>query len=458
MLGGGFAGTLAAIVLAQRSHSVTIVDRDRLSDNDAPRKGIPHGRHTHVLVSGGARALEELLPGITDRLYSLGAQRIGIPGRYMATAAGGGWFPRQDGKQFIIGCSRSLLEATIRERLLACQNITYVNSADVVGLTGDSVRITGARIRERATREERIIEADFVVDSTGRSSSASQWLVDLGLPAPQQEVVDPQIFYVTRRYRAPDGAHSMPAINIMADPARTDRVRGSGLLLPIEDGIWTVTLSGTVGGHPPADDAGFLDFAAELPYPTIAELLKLAEPLGSPFGFKADANRRLHFDKLPLPPGFVVMGDAACTFNPVYGHGLAVAARSAVALRAGLARGGVDASQDIQRAIAQASQDAWMMATSQDLRFPQTLGPRPEQRDGLRFRQRFQERLARAAMSRHPIAEAQMAVFTLSASPVTAFLRPSVLISALRGPDPNVQPLPDPPFTQQEREVLTRRS
>ncbi|WP_086820227.1 NAD(P)/FAD-dependent oxidoreductase [Allokutzneria sp. NRRL B-24872] len=453
VLGGGFAGTLAAIVLAHHADTVMVVDRDRLDDAEAPRRGIPHGRHTHVLVSGGARALDKLLPGITDHLFSLGAQRIGLPGRYMATAAGGGWFPRHEGRQFIIGCSRALLEATVRERLLDHNNITFVSSADVVGLTGDPARVTGARIRDRATRTERTIEADLVIDSTGRSSRAPQWLVELGLPEVEEDVVDPQIFYVTRRYRAPDGAHNLPAINIMADPTRTDRVRGSGLLLPIENGTWSVTLSGTVGGHPPVEEAGFHDFAAGLPYPTIAELLDLAEPLGSPFGFKADANRRKHFDKL-VPPGFLVLGDAAATFNPVYGHGLTVAARGAVALRDGLARARAEASQDIQRAIARASQDAWMMATSQDFRFPQTLGPRPESRDGLA--QRFQERLGRSAMSRPAIADAQMAIFTLSTSPAEALMRPSVLLSALRGPDPAVKPLSEPPFTPDEREVLAQ--
>ena len=36
---------------------------------------------------------------------------------------------------------------------------------------------------------------------------------------------------------------------------------------------------------------------------------------------------------MDLPDGLYILGDAACAFNPVYGQGMTMAARGAVALR-----------------------------------------------------------------------------------------------------------------------------
>lgn len=76
VLGGGLAGMLAATVLARHADTVTIIERDRLPDGPVHRKGVPQGHHTHVLLAGGARAIDELLPGITEELINQGAQYI----------------------------------------------------------------------------------------------------------------------------------------------------------------------------------------------------------------------------------------------------------------------------------------------------------------------------------------------------------------------------------------------
>ncbi|MCO1575176.1 FAD-dependent monooxygenase [Crossiella sp. SN42] len=450
VLGGGFAGTLAAYVLSQVADTVTVVDRDRFADEPTDRKGTPHARHTHALVSGGARALADLMPGLIDSLLAKGAQRIGLPDRYLALTPYG-WFHRRPGTQYIIGSSRRLLEWTIRSRLPDGDQLRFVEATDVLGLTGSSAAVTGARCRDRATGEVIELSADFVVDTTGRSSQAVDWLTELGLPPVHQVTVDPGIFYTTRIFRAPDEAtQDFPAVNIQANPALTTRSRRSGVLIPIEDGQWTVTLSGAPGSQPTLDEEGQRAFAASLPDPTIAKLIAAAEPLGPAFGFRAHANRRRYFERLPQwPRGLVVMGDAYATFNPVYGHGLTVAARAAIALRDGLAQHGADGTQQIQQSIAAAADDAWTMATTQDLRFPQTDCPRPGRAARLQYA--FQDWLGRKAMNNPTIAEAQIDVFTLSA-PATNLLRPSILLKALR--TPHKDGLNTPPFSDEELRVL----
>ncbi|WP_433655212.1 NAD(P)/FAD-dependent oxidoreductase [Nocardia sp. CA-128927] len=449
VLGGGLAGLLSAIVLADRAESVTVVERDKFPDSQAHRKGVPHSKHTHGLVSGGARALDELLPGATDSLFNAGAQRIGIPDRYLALGPHG-WFPRYRDTEFVIGCSRSLLDWTVLSRLRAANNVRYIEAADVVELTGDSTRVTGARIKSRATGEYTTIAADFVVDATGRNSAAPEWLTKLGLPAVEEVCIDHTIFYATRIYRAPAGAGvDFPAVNIQANPTLA-RVRGSGMLIPIEDNQWSVTLSGAEGGHPPIDDQGFRDFAADLPHPVIAELIAAAEPLGAAFGFGAPANRRRYFEKLSSwPNGFAVLGDANTVFNPVYGHGMGVIAQAALALRDGLQAHGPSGAKLIQRGIAKTAQDAWTIATNEDLRYPQTVGPRPGRAGQLGYR--FQDWLGRASANNRVVAAAQMEVITLAAPP-TVLLKPKVLLEAWRT---RIEaPLTSPPFTPDEQRIV----
>ncbi|GAA2778213.1 NAD(P)/FAD-dependent oxidoreductase [Crossiella cryophila] len=451
ILGGGIAGTLAAFALAAHAESITIVDRDHFTEGQHHRKGAPHARHTHVLVSGGARAVDELVPGMTKSLLAAGAQLIHMPSRYLTLSPDGGWFPRFPGTQFIIGCSRALLESTLRARLREHRHISTSTNTDVIALTGTAAAITGARLRDRTTGEVRELTADLIIDATGRGSGAAEWLTALGLPAVPESTVDPGIFYATRLYRAPASAgSSFPGVNVQTSPILTPDIRRGGSLIPIENGLWTVTVAGAGGDHPGIDDAGFTSFAASLPHPVLAELIAAADPVGPAFGFRAHANRRRHFDRLrPAPQGFVALGDAYATFNPIYGHGMSVAALAALALRDTLRQHGPTRTPLIQRRIAQASDNAWTMATGQDLRFAQTIGPRP----GLaaRLGYRFQDWLLAKGMHIEQVSAAQLDIFTLSATPRQA-LRPGVLVRALLGP--RRRGLPAPPFTEAERRVL----
>jgi flavin-dependent dehydrogenase len=449
VLGGGLAGTLAAAVLTRHTTSVTIVERDQLPDHPVPRAGTPQAHHTHVLLSGGAHALDQLLPGTTRELLDHGAQYIGVPNRLLMLFSGG-WLERFDEMQFIIGASRGLLDRVVRRRVLADAHITVRPNTAATGLLGSPHRVTGVRLLDRRTGHTDDLPADIVVDATGHRSQAVTWLTTLGLPTPTEEHIDPQIFYTTRLYRMPRLARDdFPEINIMPDPTNTDHVR-AGVLVPIEDRQWTVTLIGSRDHRPPTSEAGFAAYAHDLRHPIIADLIRTAEPLTAPRGYRIPGNRRRHFHRMPTwPDGFVVLGDAACTVNPIYGHGMAIAARGALALDAGLRRHGPhhDARR-IQRDIARAADLAWTMATTQDLRYATTIGPRPNAL--ARGRQRFLDRIAWTATSRPSVAAAQLGVYTLATSP-TRLLTPRILLSVMLGP--RRQARTDPPLTTDEQTV-----
>jgi Uncharacterized protein conserved in bacteria (DUF2252) len=127
---------------------------------------------------------------------------------------------------------------------------------------------------------------------------------------------------------------------------------------------------------------GLNDFARGLRSPLLYETIKAAEPVSAIFGYRNTDNQRRHFERLRRwPEGFVVIGDASCTFNPIYGQGMTVAAMTAVALHQILTkqrkRSGADLfgpARQLQRQVAKTNTGAWTMATTEDLRYPWTEG------------------------------------------------------------------------------------
>ena len=76
VLGASWAGLLAARVLADAYERVTVVERDPLPETAENRKGVPQGRHAHLLLPRGTQILEELFPGLLGDLAAGGAPVI----------------------------------------------------------------------------------------------------------------------------------------------------------------------------------------------------------------------------------------------------------------------------------------------------------------------------------------------------------------------------------------------
>lgn len=156
----------------------------------------------------------------------------------------------------------------------------------------------------------------------------------------------------------------------------------AGTIMPLEGDRWIATVWGYFGDHPPADLDGWLQFTRGLPVPDLYEALKAAEPLTPVTTFKFPGHLRRHYERMPrFPEGLAVLGDAATSFNPIYGQGMTTGALGALELDACLRSqpGGKAAgvAQQFRQRLGQVVEAPWQMATSSDLGYPQAEGKRP---------------------------------------------------------------------------------
>ncbi|MEU1892215.1 FAD-dependent oxidoreductase [Streptomyces pristinaespiralis] len=448
VVGGSLAGLLTAHVLADHADTVTLVERDRFPEGAAPRPGVPQGRHPHVLLEGGQLALEDLLPGFMAELRASGAPRVGMPSD-MVQWQGGRWFSRTEATTHLYTGSRGQVEHLVRRRVLARPSIRVLTSTEAVGLLGDSTRVRGVLVRDRgagAGQEPRPLEAQLVVDASGRGSRAPQWLSAIGAEPAEEETIDTGLAYASRVYHNKGDNLGSRSLGYYVLPGPS-QVYGGGVL-PLEDGRYLVTLSGLRGDEPPTDEEGFTAYAARLPHPFIHDWLREARPEAPPFGFRGTANMRRRYDRPGRrPAGFLAAGDALCTFNPIYGQGMAVAAMSAVALRDALADPRrTPTTRRVQRALLQASRQAWDISAGADKKMPGAVGSAVTVRAADRAAGWYLSRVQHRYPGDPVVGRAFRSVLTLTA-PLSALFAPKVLRAVLLGP-PALTPA-EPPMTRE---------
>ncbi|MBM4824785.1 FAD-dependent monooxygenase [Streptomyces actuosus] len=456
VVGAGLAGMLAAAALSAAVDEVLVVERDDLPGGPEHRRGLPQGRHAHLLMPGGLDAMEELIPGggVREALLAAGAHEVAL-GSGMLAYTTEGWLRRwRDGGPRMVTCSRALLDWVVRALVLQHCPGVRIERGRVVELAGSGSRVTGVRAVLGAEDAAPVTElaADLVVDAAGRGSRIVTWLESLGVHGIRERSIDVGLVNATRLYRTPEGAADFPLTVLQADPYG-GRPGRSGMVLPIEGGRWMVSLAGTRGGEPPADAEGFLRYMLDLPHPIVGRLVSGAEPLGDVHVSRSTKNTRRYLERVRAwPEGLVVLGDAVATFNPAYGQGMAVAAIGAAGLRRELERGGPAApglARRVQRRAGRVVEAAWASAVGQDVWFPEVRGGRPGLAD--RLVTGYSRRLTGAAASSPGAARALWDVTSMRRGP-GRLLRPDAVLAALAGP--LLPPLAGPPLTPAERKIL----
>lgn len=424
VLGAGVAGLAAAAALSPRCDAVTVVDRDDLPDAPRPRRGVPQGEHAHALLAVGGDALEELFPGLTAELFRHGAVGTDV-GRDLLLWQLGGFRAGFDSGVRVIGVSRPMLEWRLRRQVLARPNVTLRTGAVAALRAGPGDRVDTVELAGGGR-----IEAGLVVDATGRGARSDRWLASLGFAAPPVETVGVRIGYATRLLRRhPDDLPQAKTVAIAPTPPGDRRF---GVAMSVENDRWLVTLGGFHGDHPPTDDRGFREFAGTLAHPLVAELLARAEPLGEAVSYRFPASRRRHFERLRrYPAGYVAIGDAICSFNPVYGQGMTIAALQALALGRAVDRypgSGHRFVAAFHRAASRLADASWELARSADFWYPQTQGRRPV---ALGLRTWYMRQAIIAAQHSAAVHRTLIQVQHLQAA-ASVMARPGTLVAVLR--------------------------
>ena len=354
------------------------------------------------------------------------------------------------------------MEATVRGRVLALPNVEAVEGARVRGLltTADKSRVTGVRF-QRSGGSAEALQADLTLDASGRGSRTPVWLDALGYSRPAEDEIRIGVGYTSRCYRREpsDLGGDFGAI-ITGTPPHERRM---GTVLRIDGDRWHVTLSGFLGDHAPADEAGFLAFARSLPAPDVYGFLKGADPVSEFATYRFPSSLRRRYERLArFPEGVLVTGDALCSFNPIYGQGMSVAALEALALRDSLAeqRESLDGlRRRFFHRAAKVVDTPWGLAAGADFAYPEVEGKRPF---GTVLTTRYVARLHAVAAHDEVVCRAFFEVINLLAPPASLF-RPRIAFRVLRGSRFNRRlgfssVLAPPPFNDLGADVPPRKA
>lgn len=434
VVGCSIGGMLAARVLADHFDRVTVIERDRLPDGSENRPGVPHARHLHFFFKRGLMAVEELFPGVTQDLLAAGSHLLD-QGKDFRILYRSGLSPRKEiGLEFCT-FTRPLLEATMRNHLLRNPRITVREGFEVAGLVldEDRNRVEGVRLKPRhqdpnTPVEIERLDAELVVDTSGRGSKAPEWLEAVGYDKPEETVVDAFWGYATRIYEPVEGFEKdWKVLFIMNRPPYQPR---AGIIQPIEGNRWLVTVAGVMHDYPPTEEDGFLQFAKSLSSPDLYRAIQHAKPLSRIWGYRRTENRLRHYDKARTPQGFAAMGDSVCGFNPVYGVGMTLIGLEALELRSCLQKGsGRLDSRAFQKRVAKLVAGPWALTTGEDLRWPATQGGKITAK--VKFMHWYIEQVIRLIPSSEDVFHRFQEVNHMLKSPAALF-HPAVLGPVLR--------------------------
>jgi len=438
VIGGSIAGCLTARVLSDYFDKVTIFEADTPPDEAVPRKGVPQGNHIHTLLAGGTAVIRKYFPAIHDDLVAAGAD-YGDPQIKWRLFTGGAWTQRIPSGMGSYTMSRPLLEAAVRKHTLAIPNITLQVATPVSAYTWDESTTTVTGVTLESSGES--IKADFVADVSGRNSKASDWIKTVGFTSPERSNIGIDVGYTTFVVaEPPNNPRNWNILYTIQKEIPAD-TRGGGIFC-IEGGRYQVSAQGYHKDYAPTDWEGFLAYFKSHPFPVIYETIKNCEPIGEAIEYRYAAYLRRHYEKLSdFPKGLVVLGDAICSLNPVYGQGMTVAAKEVEhldqCLRQCVPSGHIADKFALEffKGATKFVDAAWDAITVEDFRYPQTRGQRPK---GYAFAKWLNRRFFALTATDKEFSLAFTKVLAL-VEPPESILKPKYLFKALFAKMPEYQ-------------------
>ncbi|MGB3483230.1 MAG: 2-polyprenyl-6-methoxyphenol hydroxylase-like oxidoreductase [Mycobacterium sp.] len=435
VLGGSMAGLFAARALTESYDRVTVLERDLLSDGVEARHGVPQGKQPHLLLARCAQVAEELFPGILDELVADGGRRWddGDLSRFHLHFGGhrivnSGRIPDPASLINHLG-SRPFVEAHVRRRVRALPAVTVLDGHDIADLEvryePGGGRIIGVRAQPRNGQASQRLAADLVVDASGRGSRTPVFLEEWGYGRPAVEELTVRVAYASMPVRIPRGAvHE----DLIVRPFEPGRPRGFAMFR-CENDTWLVAAATLGEAVLPRTLPELLEFGSGAAPDRVLAAVRSGEPLGGICVHRYPSNRWRRYDRMRrFPRNLVVVGDAFCSFNPIYGQGMTVAALEALILRDCLRGGLCELPERFFAAAAKSIRVAWQMAVGSDLALPEIEGARPL---SMRLTNAYLDRVLRAAESDVLVAQEFLRV-TGMVSPPSRLVHPAVVSHVVR--------------------------
>jgi 2-polyprenyl-6-methoxyphenol hydroxylase-like FAD-dependent oxidoreductase len=344
VIGGGACGLAAALMLAADEHDVTVLERDPAPPPDSTdgaraqetawcdweRRGVNQFRMLHLFAARWRQIIEAELPEVAKAVEAAGALRFN-PVADAPTKLTGGWRDGDERYELLTG-RRPVMEAALAGVAAAAPGVTVARGTAVAGLrTGDPSADGVPHVVGVRTDAGDDIDADLVVDATGRRSPLPAWLTAIGGQKPYQELEDCGFVYYGRHFSSADGSIP-PALGGLLQHYDSFCT----LTLPADNGAWGVGI--TISANDAAlrrlsDTDTWMRVARSCPL--IAHWVE-AEPLDDAPAVMAkieDRYRRFVVDGSPVATGVAPVGDSwACT-NPSLGRGVSIGLLHVQALR-----------------------------------------------------------------------------------------------------------------------------
>lgn len=369
VIGASLGGLCAARVLSDVYDRVTVYERDHLPGVPAHRPAVPQGRHVHLLMARGAQEFEALFPGLLADMVAAGVPilenrpdciHFGAAGHVLGTHH----TLQREFTAYVP--SRPHLEWQIRRRVAAIANVTVVGRG-VDEPVFDGRRVTGVRTSDGTT-----VDADLVIDASGRGTRLPVWLTQWSFPRPAEETVDVGISYATHRLSLPDGPITE---KVIVAGASQQQPRGLGMLC-YEDRTWGLTTFGVGKTAAPTDFDGMCALADEVLPVHLSRAVRRGTPLGDVALHKYPTSRWRRYDKLDrFPAGILPFGDAVASFNPTFGQGMTMTSLQAGHLRRALLS--AEPETTFLKATAKTTYPVWTMNAIGDLTMHGAQGPTP---------------------------------------------------------------------------------
>lgn len=335
--GGGMVGLCTSMLLAGDGHEVTVVERDSAPPPEPTeawssweRRGVNQFRLAHFFLCRFRSIIEVELPKLTDALVAAGAARYNIVENIPDDMKGGA---RPDDARFdLITGRRTVVESVTARVAESTPGVTVRRGAAVERLLTGASALDGVPNAVGVELEggERI-DADVVIDATGRRSPLPRWIAEAGGAPASEELDDSGFVYYGRHFASKDG--SLP---FMFGPLKQDIGSISVLTLPADNGTWSVTIIAS------SKDSALRALtdpkkweAAVRSLPLVAHWLD-ADPIDDGVTVMAKIEDRIRDfapGGKPVATGVLAVGDSWSCTNPSLGRGASIGAMHAVLLR-----------------------------------------------------------------------------------------------------------------------------